>query len=70
LLVFDAVAEHLFWSEFTTRFNFIAVDYLIYTQEVIGNIVESYPLGLLLIAIAIAASFFTWASLRSCPLAI
>jgi len=38
----------LFWGEFASRFNFIAVDYLIYTQEVIGNIVESYPVGLLL----------------------
>lgn len=44
-LLFDAVAEHLFWSEFYSRFNFIAVDYLIYTREVIGNILESYPVG-------------------------
>jgi phosphoglycerol transferase MdoB-like AlkP superfamily enzyme len=48
VLLFDAVAEHLFWSEFTTRFNFIAVDYLIYTQELIGNISESYPVGWLI----------------------
>lgn len=26
---------------------FIAVDYLIYTHEVVGNIVESYPIGLI-----------------------
>ena len=42
--MFDAVAEYLFFDEFGTRFNFIAIDYLIYTREVLGNIRESYPL--------------------------
>ncbi|MEO6291501.1 MAG: hypothetical protein ABIO88_02640, partial [Burkholderiaceae bacterium] len=41
LLLFGAVAEVTFWLEFSTRFNFIALDYLIYTSEVIGNIRES-----------------------------
>ncbi len=41
---FIAVAEFLFWNEFAARFNFIAVDYLIYTREVLGNIRESYDL--------------------------
>lgn len=68
VLLFDAVAEHLFWSEFTTRFNFIAVDYLIYTQEVIGNIVESYPLHWLILAIGLGALIITWTSLRLWPL--
>ena len=48
LLLFDAVAEWLFWNEFGVRFNFIAVDYLVYTHEVIGNIRESYPMPLIL----------------------
>jgi phosphoglycerol transferase MdoB-like AlkP superfamily enzyme len=43
-LCFTAVAEWLFWDEFLSRFNFIAVDYLVYTHEVIGNIWESYPI--------------------------
>lgn len=43
-LVFDGVAEYLFFDEFATRYNFIAVDYLVYTREVVGNIKESYPL--------------------------
>jgi phosphoglycerol transferase MdoB-like AlkP superfamily enzyme len=47
-LVFTAVAEFIFWEEFGARFNFIAVDYLVYTTEVIGNIRESYPLPLIL----------------------
>lgn len=40
--------EFTFWEEFQRRFNFIAVDYLIYTYEVVKNINESYPLPLLL----------------------
>lgn len=67
VLLFDAVAEHLFWTEFTTRFNFIAVDYLIYTQEVIGNIKESYPVGWLVLAVALFALLLCWLSLRLLP---
>ncbi len=50
-----AVAEWLFWEEFGARFNFIAVDYLLYTQEVIGNIWESYPVGRILLVLALVA---------------
>lgn len=44
-LLFVAVSEAVFWDEFSVRFNFIAVNYLIFTTEVIGNIRESYPVG-------------------------
>ncbi|MBS1565229.1 MAG: LTA synthase family protein, partial [Bacteroidetes bacterium] len=53
LLVFNAVAEYFFWDEFSVRYNFIAVDYLIYTNEVIGNIQQSYPMPAILTGIAI-----------------
>jgi len=49
-LLVVAVAEWLFWNEFGTRFNFIAVDYLVYTRELQDNIRESYPVPLLLAA--------------------
>jgi len=55
LLVFYAFSEWFFWDEFGVRFNFIAVDYLVYTTEVIGNIRESYPMGVLLSVIALLA---------------
>ena len=55
-LVFGAVSEFIFWQEFSTRFNFIAVDYLVYTHEVIGNIRESYPVPLILLGIALFVS--------------
>ena len=48
LLLFGLVSEWTFWDEFGVRFNFIAVDYLVYTTEVIGNIRESYNLPLIL----------------------
>jgi len=51
ILLFGAVAEWTFWEEFGTRFNFIAVDYLVYTREVLGNIRESYPLAWILCAL-------------------
>lgn len=63
-LLFGAVSEYIFWQEFTTRFNFIAVDYLIYTNEVIGNIRESYPVPLILFAIALIALLILFALSR------
>ncbi|MES2487414.1 MAG: sulfatase-like hydrolase/transferase, partial [Bacteroidota bacterium] len=63
ILVFAFFAELTFWDEFRTRFNFIAVDYLIYTHEVVANIEQSYPLpllvgGVLLITAAILFVFY------------
>ncbi|MEJ2274796.1 MAG: LTA synthase family protein [Woeseiaceae bacterium] len=55
LLLFTAAAEWIFWDEFGKRFNFIAVDYLVYTHEVIDNILESYPVGPVLAALAAVA---------------
>ena len=55
VMLFVAVAEWLFWDEFGVRFNFIAVDYLVYSKEVINNILESYPIYPLLAALAAVA---------------
>ncbi len=61
LLLFNGISEWFFWDEFSTRYNFSAVDYLVYTNEVIGNIRESYPvvpiiLGVLAISVLIFLS--------------
>jgi phosphoglycerol transferase MdoB-like AlkP superfamily enzyme len=53
ILVFAFFAEITFWDEFRNRFNFIAVDYLIYTHEVVANIEQSYPLPLLILGVAL-----------------
>ena len=60
IMLFTAVAEWLFWDEFGSRFNFIAVDYLLYTHEVLGNIWQSYPVGQVLaglLALALGCVF-------------
>ena len=64
LLLFGAVSEFTFWIEFSNRLNFIALDYLIYTSEVIGNIRESYPVGAILTVIGFAGAVITWALLQ------
>lgn len=60
LLLFGAAAEWFFWDEFSGRFNFIAVDYLVYTTEVIGNITQSYPIGWLVTIMVILSSVGVW----------
>jgi hypothetical protein len=47
-LLFVAAAEWFFFQEFSGRFNFVAVDYLLYPHEVLTNIWESYPTGWIL----------------------
>ena len=54
IIIFNGVSEYFFWEEFGVRYNFIAVDYLVYTTEVLNNIWESYPIPLLVGVIAIA----------------
>lgn len=60
IIYFSLLAEIPFWDEFGVRFNFIAVDYLIYTYEVVENINQSYPLpviGLVLISLILITLF-------------
>src|ERR1035437_3264305 len=54
ILLFNGVSEFFFWEEFGVRFNFIAVDYLVYTTEVLNNIWESYPIPALVSIILLA----------------
>jgi phosphoglycerol transferase MdoB-like AlkP superfamily enzyme len=48
VVVFSAVAELFFWEEYNSRFNGIAVYYLIFPKEVLGNIRESFDLRIYL----------------------
>ena len=56
ILVLNVGGEIIFWDEFNVRYNFIAVDYLVYTTEVLGNIWESYNIPLIGAAVAIATA--------------
>jgi len=63
-ILFNAVSEYYFWNEFGVRYNFIAVDYLVYTNEVVGNIMESYPILPLATAIVVLTAAVTWGLFR------
>lgn len=63
-IVFAFFAEFAFWLEFESRFNFIAVDYLVYTYEVVNNIKQSYPLPLLLGAVLLTSSLVFFLSYK------
>lgn len=63
--VFTISASYLFWvEEFESRFNFVAVDYLVYTQEVVGNIFDSYPMIPILAVVFALAGYFCYLSRR------
>lgn len=60
IFTFSFLAEFTFWDEFKSRFNFIAVDYLIYTFEVVENIHQSYPLYVLLPSVVLVVLLFIY----------
>lgn len=64
-LLFVAVSEGIFWDEFSVRFNFIALDYLVFTTEVIGNIKESYPVGKIVGVLAVLTLGLVWSLRRN-----
>ncbi len=63
-LLFVLISEFVFWEEFGSRFNFVAVDYLIYTREVIGNIRESYPMPLVFGTLFLGAALVSFTAFR------
>lgn len=60
LIIQNAVSEFFFWNEFGVKYNFIAVDYLVYTNTVIGNIMESYPVIPLFTSVGIITLLITY----------
>ena len=67
-LAYLGVVEYFFFDEFNARFNFIAIEYLVYPHEVFVNLWDSYPVGRALIAalaVGIAATRAVSPALRS-----
>lgn len=60
LLLCISAGEYFFWQEFGVRYNFIAVDYLVYTNEVIGNIMESYNIVPLMAVVIALTALIIW----------
>lgn len=56
-LLYLQIVEVCFFDEFNSRFNLVAVDYLMYPTEVLVNLWESYPIVWVLIGTAIVTYF-------------
>lgn len=59
-MLYLAVVQFYFFQEFNSRFNLVAVDYLIYPHEVFVNIWESYPVARVLIYMAALSMLLMW----------
>ena len=62
--VFIDSTEFYFFEEFKSRFNTVAVDYLIYPKEVFVNIWESYPVTLIVGSCGLVAGAWVWCARR------
>jgi phosphoglycerol transferase MdoB-like AlkP superfamily enzyme len=60
LLAFLFVAEGFFFQEFLSRFNPVAIDYLIYPHEVFTNIREVYPVPVVVSACVLLGGLIGW----------
>ncbi len=61
IIFLSRVSEFMFWREFGCSFNFIAVDYLIYTSEMLLNIWQTFhvvPLMALVLLLTTASYVF------------
>jgi phosphoglycerol transferase MdoB-like AlkP superfamily enzyme len=59
-MLFVSAMEYFFFEEFDARFNLVAVDYLIYPTEVLGDIRSEYPVVPLSLALALATLAILW----------
>ena len=67
LQTFLFISEGFFFQEFLSRFNTVAIDYLIYPHEVFTNLWESYPLIWIGLACGGVAVGMTMYSVRWVP---
>lgn len=65
LILQNGLSEYFFWNEFGVKYNFIAVNYLIYTNEVIGNIMQSYPVIPLFSVLFLVTGIVTYLILKN-----
>lgn len=64
LQIFLLFVEFFFFDEFKSRFNTVAVDYLLYPREVFVNIWESYHVGIILGVCLVLSLFWLWVASR------
>lgn len=59
-MIYLAMMETLFFDEFNARFNLVAVDYLIYPTETLGNLRDTYPLAAISAGLALLSLLLGW----------
>ncbi len=59
-ITYLGIVELFFFDEFNSRFNYVAVDYLLYPHEVFINIWDSYPVMEIFIAVFVAVLAATY----------
>ena len=64
--IFLLFVEFFFFDEFKSRFNTVAVDYLLYPREVFINIWESYHVGVFLTVCAVLSLGWLFLASRLC----
>jgi phosphoglycerol transferase MdoB-like AlkP superfamily enzyme len=64
-LVFDAFVQYFFFDEYSARYNHLALDYVMYPDEVFGNILASYNVPLFAGLALAAAVALTWLLTRA-----
>ena len=62
--VVTVLCECLYWHKFGTRFNFIAVNSLFYSESTLEAAMEAYPVIPIAIALFLIAIFVTWKMFR------
>jgi phosphoglycerol transferase MdoB-like AlkP superfamily enzyme len=63
-LMFVAAVEYFFFAEFDARLNLVAVDYLMYPTEVVGDIWDEYPVIPVLGVVAVLTTLVVFALRR------
>ncbi len=63
-LTFVAAVEYFFFAEFDARLNLVAVDYLMYPTEVVGDIWAEYPVMMVLAGVGVLAALVVFALRR------
>jgi len=63
-ILFVCIAEWLFFDEFSSRFNYLAFEYIVYPHEVMTNIWESFPVVPLVLTVMTLGCGLTWMLVR------
>lgn len=67
VLTFDLFVQFFFFEEYDARYNHLALDYVMYPHEVLGNILASYNVPLFVGLAAAAAVAIGWAAASRRP---